>query len=206
MPKAPLDSLSQWCVACGLAGSIRAGTEIELSFLFADVRGSTHLAEAMSAAEFGQLMRRFYDAATDVLIRTDAFIDKLVGDEVIGLYIPGYAGTRHARKAVHAAQRMGRAMGYGTPAGPWLPIGIGVHTGAAYVGTVQGIEGAVTDFTALGDNVNIAARLAAKAKPGEALISDATYAAAGLSLEYLERRELELKGRADTVGVRVLGL
>ena len=182
------------------------GAEIELSLLFADVRGSTHLAEAMTPAEFGQLMRRFYDAATHVLIRTDAFIDKLVGDEVIGLYIPGYAGTRHARKAVHAAQRLGRAMGYGTPSGPWLPIGIGVHTGAAYVGTVQGIEGAVTDFTALGDNVNIAARLAAKAQSGEALISDASYAAAGLHVERLERRQLELKGRADTVGVRVLGL
>jgi adenylate cyclase len=71
---------------------------------------------------------------------------------------------------------------------------------------VQGTEGAVTDFTALGDNVNIAARLAAKAEPGEALISDEAYAAADLNLEYLERRRLELKGKADTVGVRVLRL
>ena len=94
------------------------GAEIELSFLFTDVRGSTNLAETMSAAEFSQLMNRFYDAATDVLIRTDAFIDKLVGDEVIGLYIPGYAGRHHARKAVQAALELGRAMGYGTPAGP----------------------------------------------------------------------------------------
>jgi adenylate cyclase len=71
---------------------------------------------------------------------------------------------------------------------------------------VQGIEGAVTDFTALGDSVNIAARLVSRAEPGEALISDATYAAAALRLEYLERRQLELKGKADPVGVRVLGL
>jgi adenylate cyclase len=97
-------------------------------------------------------------------------------------------------------------MGYGTPAGPWLAVGIGVHTGAAYVGTVHGMEGTVTDFTALGDNVNIAARLAATAEPGEALISDATYTAAGLNLAYLERRQLELKGRTDAVGVRVLRL
>jgi adenylate cyclase len=83
------------------------GTEIELSVLFADVRGSTNLAETMSAAEFSRLMSRFYDAATDVLVRTDAFIDKLVGDEVIGLYIPGYAGKHHARKAVRAARRLG---------------------------------------------------------------------------------------------------
>jgi adenylate cyclase len=97
-------------------------------------------------------------------------------------------------------------MGYGTPAGPWLPIGIGVHTGVAYVGTVHGVEGAVTDFTALGDNVNITARLVSIAEPGEALISDASYAAAGLNLGDLEQRQLELKGKAEPVGVRVLGL
>jgi adenylate cyclase len=182
------------------------GAEIELSLLFADVRGSTSLAGTMSAAEFSHLMNRFYNAATDVLIRTDAFIDKLVGDEVIGLYIPGYAGKHHARKAVRAAQELGRAMGYGTPAGPWLPIGIGVHTGVAYVGTVQGIEGAVSDFTALGDVVNVVARLASRAEPGEALISDATYAAAGLNLGGVEQRQLDLKGRAEPVSVRVLGL
>jgi adenylate cyclase len=203
----PYDKNPRFCNWCMWLGRVYpGGTEIELSLLFADVRGSATLAETMSAVEFSHIMSRFYDAATHVLIRTDAFIDKLVGDEVIGLYIPGYAGRRHARKAVHAAQRLGRAMGYGTRAGPWLAIGVGVHTGPAYVGTVQGIEGAVTDFTALGDNVNIAARLAATAEPGEALISDAAYAAAGLNLEYLERRQLELKGKADAVGVRVLRL
>jgi adenylate cyclase len=95
-------------------------------------------------------------------------------------------------------------MGYGSPEGPWLPIGIGIHTGVAYVGTVQGTEGAVTDFTALGDNVNVAARLAGEAKPGEALISDAAYAAASLNLDHLEQRQLDLKGKAEPVDVRVL--
>ena len=207
MGRRPYYKNPRYCNWCMWLGRVYpGGTEIELSLLFADVRGSSGLAETMGAAAFSQLMSRFYDAATDVLVRTDAFIDKLVGDEVIGLYIPGYAGKHHARKAVRAARRLGRAMGYGTAAGPWLPIGIGVHTGVAYVGTVQGIEGAVTDFTALGDSVNIAARLVSRAEPGEALISDATYAAAALRLEYLERRQLELKGKADPVGVRVLGL
>jgi len=190
-----------WCMWLGQM--YPGGVEIELSILFADVRGSTQLAENMSAAEFSKVMNQFYDAATKVLIRTDAFIDKLVGDEVIGLYIPGYAGRRHARKALVAAQRLGQAMGYGSAEGPWLPIGIGVHTGVAYVGTVQGAEGAVNDFTALGDNVNVTARLVNEAKPGEALISDATYAAAGLNFEHLERRQLDLKGKAEPVGVRV---
>jgi adenylate cyclase len=203
----PYHKNPRFCNWCMWLGQVYAGgAEIELSLLFADVRGSTTLAESMSSPEFSRLMNRFYVAATDVLIRTDAFIDKLVGDEVIGLYIPGYAGKDHARKAVRAAQELGRAMGYASPAGPWLPIGIGVHTGVAYVGTVLGVDGAVTDFTALGDVVNVVARLVALAKPGEALISDAACVAAGMNVGDLEQRHLELKGKAEPVSVRVLGL
>jgi adenylate cyclase len=180
------------------------GAEIELSLVFADVRDSVAKAESMSPAEYSKLMNRFYEAATRVLVRSDAFIDKLVGDEVIGLYIPGYAGHRHARKAIVAAQRLGRAVGYGTPEGPWLPIGIGVHTGVAYVGTVQGVEGVVSDFTALGDNVNIAARLVAAAEPGEALISDQAFASAGLNFDNIEQRQVTVKGKSEPIGVHVL--
>jgi adenylate cyclase len=197
----------QFCNWCMWLGQVYpGGAEIELTILFADVRGSSHLAENMTAAAFSGVMNDFYDAVTSVLIRTDAFIDKLVGDEVIGLYIPGYAGRRHARKALVAAQKLGQAMGYGTAEGSWLPIGVGVHTGVAYVGTVHGSEGAVTDFTALGDNMNIAARLVEAAKSGEALVSDAAYNAAGLDLKNLEHRRLELKGKTESVGVHVLKL
>ena len=182
------------------------GSEVELSLLFVDVRGSTNMAEQMSAAEFGRLLDRFYKAATEVLIRTDAFIDKFVGDEVIGLYFPLFTGPNHACAAVRAAQELLRITGHADKSGPWAPIGVGIHTGIAYVGTVSGAEGAVTDVTALGDNVNIAARLASKAGAGEALVSDAAYTAAGLSLDGLEHRQLELKGKSDLVGVRVIQL
>ncbi len=149
-------------------------------------------------------MNRFYEVATNVLIHTDAFIDKLVGDEVMALYLPLFAGAHHARSAVQAAQELLHATGYGNSDGPWLPVGIGVHTGVAYVGTVSGAEGTVTDITALGDTVNTAARLASKARSGEALISEAAYLAAGLNLSELEPRELELKGKSAPVSVRVL--
>lgn len=195
----------RFCNQCmWLCQTYPGGAEIELSLFFTDVRGSTTLAEKMSPAEFSRLLNRFYDAATDVLIRSDAFIDKLVGDEVIGLYLPGYAGKEHARKAVEAAQELLGVVGYGTPNGPWLPIGIGVHTGLAFVGTVQGAAGTASDFTALGDSVNITARLASKAGSGEALLSDAAYAASGLNLGQLEQRQLELKGKSEPTGVRVL--
>jgi adenylate cyclase len=180
------------------------GIELELSFLFVDVRGSTSLAEKMGAAAYSRLMNRFYKAATEVLIRTDAFIDQFVGDEAVGLYIPLFTGPNHARPAVQAAQELLRVMGYGSRQGPWLPIGVGVHTGIAFFGTISGAEGSVTDLAALGDSVNTTARLASMAAAGEALISDAAYTAAGLDLGDLEQRQLALKGKTEQIGVRVV--
>jgi adenylate cyclase len=171
--------------------------------LFADVRGSTALAEQMNAREYSQLINRFYKVATHVLIQTDALVDRLIGDEAIGLYIPGFAGPGHPRKAIEAAQDLLRQTGHSDSKGPWLPVGIGVHTGPAFVGVV-GDESSTADFTALGDNVNITARLASQAGPGEVLISDTAYAAANINLGELEHRQLELKGKSEPTGVHVL--
>jgi len=180
------------------------GTEVEISMLFVDVRGSSHLAEEMTATGFAELMNRFYETATDVLMRTDAIIDKLVGDEVMALYVPLFTGPNHARPAVQAARELLRATGHGEKQGPWLPIGVGVHSGVAYVGTVKGAEGSVDDFTALGDSVNIAARLASLAAPGEALISETACARSGVDLGEADQRKLELKGKSAPVVVRAL--
>jgi adenylate cyclase len=170
------------------------GAEIELSLLFADVRGSTALAESMTPSEFSRLMNRFYVDANRVLIDSDALVDKLVGDEVIGLYLPVNA-PEHAAKAIVAAGELLRETA--------LPVGAGVHTGTAYVGAV-GSDGTVTDFTALGDAVNVAARLSGLAAVGEVLVSEDSYAASGLDLGELEQRRLELKGRSAPIDVRVL--
>lgn len=156
----------------------------------------------MEAAEFSRLMNSFYDASNRVLIESDALIDKLVGDEVIGLYLP-LVGPDNPRRAILAARDLLRATGHEEPDGPWLPVGAGVHTGTAFVGAV-GSSDTVTAFTALGDAVNVAARLSGAAASGEVLISEEAYAASALDLGDLERRELALKGRALSVGVRVL--
>jgi len=115
--------------------------------------------------------------------------------------MPGLAGPDHARLAVRAAQELLHVTGHADPGGAWLPVG--VHTGIAFVGAM-GKEGSATYITALGDNVNTAARLASKAGPGEILVSEAAYAAAGLDLANVEQRQLELKGKSEPVGVRVL--
>jgi len=172
--------------------------------LFVDVRGSTTIAEKMDTLEFSRLMNRFYEATINVLVRANAFIDKLVGDEVTALFIPGFAGEEHARVGVEAGQKLLRVTGHGDPGGPWVPVGVGVHTGAAWVGSIAGASGAAADFTALGDNVTIAARLASKAGQGEVIASEATMNAALIETGELEKRELELKGKSDLVSVRVL--
>lgn len=180
------------------------GAEVVITMLFADVRGSTTLAEQMSAREFSRLINRFYAVGSDVLVESDALVDRLMGDQVIGLYIPGFAGPDHSRRAIEAAGELLRRTGHRDPDGPWLPVGVGVHTGPAFVGVVGGAQGNPTDFTALGDNVNTTARLASQAGTGEILISEAAYAAAGLDLGDLERRQLELKGKSGPTEVRVL--
>ena len=176
------------------------GAEIELSLLFADVRGSTGIAEGMDPMTFRTLLDRFYHKATDVLVSHDAIVDKFVGDEVVALFIPALAGADHARHAIDAARDLMRATGHGSAEGPWIPIGAGVHTGLAYVGTVGDT---VTDFTALGDNVNVTARLASAAGPGEVLVSAATAGDADLDPS-LETRTLTLRGRTQPLEVRVL--
>ena len=180
------------------------GAEIELSLLFADVRGSTSLGETMRPGEFTRLMNRFFQASNKILIDSHALIDKLVGDQVIGLYLPAM-GRDHARRAIEAAKELLLATGHGGTEGPWLPVGVGVHTGLAYVGAV-GSRDTVSDFTAMGDAVNVTARLASVAGRGEVLISEATHLASGLHLGSLETKELELKGRKAPMAVRILSV
>jgi adenylate cyclase len=180
------------------------GAEVVLTLFFADVRGSTELAAKMTTLEFTRLINRFYSVATDVLIRHDAMVDRLVGDEVVGLFIPGMAGPEHPHRAIHAAQNLLHLTGHKDPKGPWVPLGIGVHTGAAFVGVVGGSEGSPKDFTALGDNVNITARLTSLAGIGQILISDAAYAAAGLEAGNLEHHQFVLKGKDESVGAWVM--
>lgn len=181
----------------------QVGLELQLTMLFADVRGSTNLAEEIGASAFHHLINRFYKASTGVLVKTDALIDRLVGDEVIGLYVPGIAGPEYTQKAVEAARALLEVTGHADPDGPWIRVGAGVHTGTAYVGAVGSSE-SVSDITVLGDAANITARLASHAGPGEVLISEEACRLAKLNFENCESRTLKLKGRIEPVGVRVI--
>jgi len=196
----------QLCNVCErFANRFHGGAEIETSMLFADVRGSTTMAEGIRPVEFSQKINRFYKAATDVLFDTNAFVEKLIGDEVAGFYTSGFAGSEHPRIAISAARKILEATGHADPDGPWIPVGIGVHTGVAYVGSVEVADG-LTDIALLGDAVNTTARLASQAGQGEIVISDATRVAAGLEKEGMQRHQYKLKGKSEVVDAWVLSI
>ena len=203
MGRGPSRLTSQFCQRCQVVATEHlGGAEIELALLFADVRGSTKLGERMKPAEFGQLIGRFFSVSSHVLIDTHAWVDRLVGDQVIGMYIPYFVGPHHERAAINAAKDLLHATGHDAHGGPWIEVGVGVHSGTAFIGTVGSRDGA-TDITVLGDVPNVAARLSSAAGPGEILISEDAYAKAGLS-RALKKRSLDLKGKSQTMTVYVL--
>jgi adenylate cyclase len=192
------------CNQCDeFAKKYNGGTEIEISIVFADVRGSTNLAQQMDTTAFSQLIQRFYSATTQVFYERGALVEKLVGDAVTGFFTPGFSGPEHAKVAVKAAREILMATGHGSPSGPWIPVGTGVHTGVAFVGAIKSDSGA-NDIVVLGDTPNTGARLASMAKAGEVLISQVTASKAGLDTSDMEKRLLDLKGLSHPMEVRVL--
>jgi adenylate cyclase len=181
----------------------QVGTEVPLTLLFADVRGSTALAEEVGASAFHHLINRFYTTSTEILVRTHALIEKMIGDEVAGMYVPGIAGPDHAQIAVEAARALLKATGHADPGGPWIRVGVGIHTGIAYVGAV-GSSQSVSDITVVGDVANTAARLASQAGAGEIMISEETCQAVDFTNDHCEKRLLQLKGRSQAVAARVI--
>ncbi len=190
----------QICNACDLfAQKHPGGAEVDMAFLFADVRGSTALSEKMGNVAFSRLIDRFFRTTTDVMARSNAFIEKMMGDEVTGLFFPGMAGECYTGQAFETARKLLEATGHTDPGGPWVPVGIGVHAGRAYFGSVGSQDG-LRNITVLGEAANMGARLASKASSGEIVISQAAREkTACTALPPLEPRRLELKGISDPV-------
>ena len=180
------------------------GAEIPVTLLFVDIRGSTALGERLTPTEFHDYLGRFYQLGSRAILDHDGLVDKVVGDEIIGLFFGGVSGEHHASAGLAAAvDLMSRAGRHdATPQGP-IMVGGAVHTGDAYVGPT-GPQNVVDDFTALGDAVNTTARLASAAGAGELLVSVAAADAAGDVPPDAERRTLEVRGREATIDVVVL--
>ncbi len=189
------------CNAC-FEKAPMGGVAMEIGILFADVRGFTALAERQAPDAVATLLNRFYATAVEVLCE-HAIIDKLVGDQVMALYLPRVFDGEPAQNMVADARALLSAAGYGTGQ-PWVEIGIGLDYGAAFVGNVG--SGEVKDFTAIGDAVNTAARLQAAAASGEIVISRRVTERGGEAGPGAVTRELSLKGKSLPEVVTVSGL
>jgi len=168
------------------------GVEMEVGILFADVRGFTSLAERQAPDAVATLLNRFYSTAVEVLCE-HSIIDKLVGDQVMALYLPRVFPGESAHHMITDARALLAAAGYGAEQ-PWVELGIGLDFGTAYVGNVG--AGEVKDFTAIGDVVNTAARLQAAAASGEIVMSSRVHDRAGEHAGDVEPREISLKGKS----------
>ena len=188
------------CKACfgQLAKQGPGGAELEISVVFADVRDSTGLAERTSASQFRGLIQQYYRSTAVAIDDNGGIVDKFMGDGVMALFIPVIAGVDHARRAIEAGRAILGTVERDGLGRQGLHVGAGVHTGAAFVGVVGSND--KTDFTALGDTVNIAARLGAAAGPGELLVSRTTWDQAGLGSPSSER-DIEIAGRSGTLAV-----
>ena len=174
------------------------GAEVEMSMLFVDVRGSTALSEQMTSIEFSKLINRFYIGATNAIAEEDGLVEKLAGDAVAAFWGAGFAGKDYVAKTIRAAQIIARLMQRQN-----IPVGIGVHAGVAYFGAMGSPNGLV-DISAIGEEVNTAARLASKAAAGEIILSETALQQAHIDGSELESRKLELKGISEQVSVRVM--
>src|SRR5215212_8719987 len=189
----------RYCNLCEMASSeFPGGAEVPMSMLFIDVRGSTALSETMSATEFSQLINRFYKESTRIIVDEDGLVEKLAGDSVAAFWGAGFAGPDYVRRTIKVAQEVLRAMQRQN-----IPVGIGVHAGVAYFGAMGAADG-LTEISAIGEEVNLAARLASKAAPGEIIVSEQAFNAAGLDGSQFEARSLDLKGISQPVTARVM--
>jgi adenylate cyclase len=147
------------------------------------------------------LLNRFYAAASAVLMRS-ALIDKFVGDEVMALYLPQLLRTGWEDELVRDACDLLASVGYGSHAGPWLELGVGLDVGRAYVGNVG--AGEIKDFTAVGDVVNTAARLQSAAGRGQIVLSERLFARLASRPQQAKATTLTLKGKHTTEPARVI--
>lgn len=189
----------RYCNLCEIASrEFPGGAEVPMSMLFIDVRGSTALSETMTPTEFSKLINRFYTEATKVIIQEDGLVEKLAGDSVAAFWGAGFAGPNYVERTIKVARNLLGAMERQR-----IPVGIGVHYGIAYFGAMGNADG-LTEISAIGDEVNLAARLASKASQGEIIVSEQALNQAGMAFTGLESRSLELKGISEPIQVRVM--
>jgi len=206
---APLLPASAGPALAAPRGDARGGREQEIAVLFADLRGFTRLAEHKLPYDVVFILNRYCEAVGGAITRGGGVPNQFTGDGVMALFGVDLSAQEGCRRALAAARGMASSIEtLNRELGPELPdplkIGIGIHVGPAIVGRMGYGEGA--QLTAVGDTVNVAARLEQLTKEyGCVLVmSEEVAARAEVDVSALPRHELTVRNRAGVLAVRVV--
>jgi adenylate cyclase len=184
------------CTRCST--HVEEGRMVEITVLFADLSSFTELTQELGAEKTHEVVDAYLRMATDVLVKHGAFIDKYVGDAVMALFNVPVRYDDHARRAVNAAMELSAGLKtLGARHGLDLQASVGIATGYARVGRLGSDDS--KDYTAIGDAVNLAARLQGKAGAGEILISEGCHAKHPQDFPEAQAEQAVLKGFRDPV-------
>ncbi|MBB3109973.1 adenylate cyclase [Paenibacillus phyllosphaerae] len=175
------------------------GQRRDISVVFVDIRGFTPMSEKLEPEQVIQVLNEYLDICTKAVFKWNGTLDKFIGDGVMAIFGAPVDLPNHPELAVQAALEMKRQSAdleerclreIGLP----VRFGIGINSGPAVVGNI-GSEMLRLDYTAIGDTVNLAARLEANAKPGQILISEETLARVEGLFETETIGEIKVKGK-----------
>jgi adenylate cyclase len=184
------------CTRCST--HVEEGRMVEITVLFADLSSFTELTHELGAEKTHEVVDAYLRMATEVLVKHGAFIDKYVGDAVMALFNVPIRYEDHALRAVAAATELGAVLkNLGTTFGLQLDASVGIATGFARVGRLGSDDS--KDYTAIGDVVNLAARLQSKAGAGEVLISEESYRKHPQHFSEAEPEQIALKGFREPI-------
>ncbi|HUR98680.1 MAG TPA: adenylate/guanylate cyclase domain-containing protein [Pyrinomonadaceae bacterium] len=180
------------------------GVNQTITVLFADIRGFTALSERENPEKVVGLLNRYFSAMTEIIFDHGGTLDKYIGDGLMALFGAPSASPADAMNAVKAAVTMQKRLrtlneelreaGYGQ-----ISVGIGLHTGEATIGYIGSDKR--SEYTAIGDTVNLASRLESNALGGQILMSEATAGASGNLIPVNPREPLTVKNRVQPVNV-----
>ncbi|MFC4590707.1 adenylate/guanylate cyclase domain-containing protein [Sphaerisporangium corydalis] len=179
------------------------GSLVELTALFADLKGFTSFSERVPPGEIVEMLNRYHTVAVPCVLRNGGTIVQFVGDALLALFNAPAAQDRHAAQAARAALEMQEAAEEIAAGNPGYPrFRIGINTGLALVGNIGSPE--LRGFNAMGDAVNVAARLEGLAEPGTVVIGGTTREQIGKAAKVRPLGDLNLKGKEQSVEAFVL--
>jgi len=176
------------------------------TILFSDVEGFTRLAERMAPQAVVSFLNEYMTAMTRVVEDGGGIVDKFIGDGIMAVFLPGDVEDNHALRAVRAGVRMQQRLGElraswsaSRPELMGVQARIGINTGEVVSGNI----GSQTrmDYTVVGDNVNLAARIEVNARVGEVHVSESTYQAVEDHVAATRLEPIIVKNRVQPVQI-----